>query len=1007
MVASGLNAVLEHVCNLVNTEETRRLSDRQLLHLYLEDRSQDAFAELLRRHQRMVWNVCRGALPCREDAEDAFQATFVVLARKSGSIRKYDSLASWLHGVAHRVALRARRDAARRQARDRQASAMAQPTQRVSEKTWSDVQAALSAEVERLPAKFKAPFVLCHLEGKSMAEAAEQLGWKAGTVSGRLTQARKLLEKGLARHGLSLATVLMTAAISHDAASAAIPAQAAEAAMRAAMLIAAGQGPAPAISAKAAVLAQGVLRTMLATKAKLTLIAVALGAALFGSALLGSGVLAGVTKAVVSGQSAVGSKDEPAREAVAELASLEYQQPAHFNGKVTGPDQKPLSGARVFVVPFHGDIKEAGPIRARTDSAGRFAFDAADMTYTALDNLPARREGLVIATADGYAPDWFHSWGHATGSGLRTHWDPVKGAALSLQLAKDDVPIRGRILDPEGRPLGGARVKVTRLQIPRGRDLGAYLDLVTKEHALLISIDYERELHRPHLLPGFIAEAQTDADGRFTLTGVGRERLAGLSVSAPGFVESHVTVMTRDAPDVDVFPIDGKATSVIHGADFTVKLRQGRTIAGVVRDRDTREPIAGMSVGLGRAKYPRDGVFSHRTVTDVNGRFKITGVDPSLPDWMTEKGKPYLVAESAPGLPYLSAGTLVEGETPALIECQRGIPFRLKLVDEQGKPVKAEVTYYDVLPNPHAPTGFNYPCYIPLSRAARNADGTYSGFVIPGPGAVFVETPDRRDYRPAHVDPKAFFAPRRTEWTNQEWISSYGTKDTLSISGGMAYQNHYAAIVLVNPPPGSKPLQLSATVVKDKPRKVSLVDPDGKPVVGAETRIAQGQLQPQQLTLRGSVLLLTGLHPDRVRRITFVREDRQLIGLLMEKGDAATPATIAMQPWATVTGRIVDANGKTLPIRTPDSAGKDPPVVSLYLDGNIRGLPDGGDFTDSGGSFRFSRLVPGQRYRVEIYFELTAVGEIVIENPVLRPGEVRDLGEIRIKAVVSGKSRTE
>src|SRR5262245_46069024 len=710
MVARGLNAVLEDVCNLVNPEETRRLIDRELLHLYLDDRSQDAFAELLRRHQRMVWTVCRGALPCREDAEDAFQATFVVLARKSGSIRKHDSLASWLHGVAHRVALRARRDVARRQARDRQASAMAQTTQRVSEKTWSDVQAALNAEVERLPAKFKAPFVLCHLEGKSMAEAAEQLGWKAGTVSGRLAQARKLLEKGLARHGLSLAAVLMTAAIAHDAASAAIPAQAAEAAVRAAMLIAAGHGPAPAISAKAAVLAQGVLRTMLATKVKLTLIAVALGAA-----LLGSGVLAGLME--VRGQ----PNPETAPEAVAELAPVEGQQAGedakqgedaqqtdagHFNGKVIGPDRKPLSGARVFIVPFHGDNKQAGPIRARTDAAGRFAFDASDMTYTALDNLPARREGLVIATADGYAPDWFHSWGHATGSGLRTHWDPVKGAALNLQLAKDDVPIRGRILDPEGRPLVGARVKLTRLQIPRKRDLGAHLELVSGENGILLSIDYERELHRPHLLPGLIVDAQTDADGRFTLTGLGRDRLAGLSVSAPGFVESHVTVMTREAPDVGVFPISGKATSVIHGANFTVKLRQGRTITGVVRDRDTGEPIAGMWVGLGKAKYPRDGVFSYRTTTDNKGRFKITGVDPSLPDWQAPNGKPYLVAESAPGLPYLSAGTLVEGGSPALIECPRGIPFRLKLMDEQGRPLKAEVTYYDVAPNPHAPRGY-------------------------------------------------------------------------------------------------------------------------------------------------------------------------------------------------------------------------------------------------------------------------------------------------------------
>src|SRR5262245_61166962 len=226
MSTSGLNAVLEHVCHLVNAEEARDLSDGQLLQLYLGQRNQEAFTVLLRRHERLVWNVCRGALPCRQDAEDAFQATFIVLARKAASIRKQGSLASWLHGVAYRVALRARRDAARRQARDRQARAMAPTKQCVADKTWSDLQTALTAEVERLPAKYKVPFVLCHLEGKSMAEAAQQLGWKVGTVSGRLAQARKLLEKGLARHGLPLATVLTVAALAEHSGAAAIPAHA-------------------------------------------------------------------------------------------------------------------------------------------------------------------------------------------------------------------------------------------------------------------------------------------------------------------------------------------------------------------------------------------------------------------------------------------------------------------------------------------------------------------------------------------------------------------------------------------------------------------------------------------------------------------------------------------------------------------------------------------------------------------------------------------------------------
>src|SRR5262249_22675931 len=218
MAANGPNAVLEHVRHLVNAEETRDLSDGQLLHLYSSQHNHEAFTVLLRRHERLVWNVCRCALRHDQDAEDAFQATFVVLARKAASICKRDSLASWLHGVAYRTALRARRDTTRRQARDRQARAMAHDHP-VSEKAWNDLQVALTAEVERLPAKYKAPFVLCHLEGKSMAEAAQQLGWKAGTVSGRLTQARKLLEKGLARQGVALATALTAAAISQSTVS--------------------------------------------------------------------------------------------------------------------------------------------------------------------------------------------------------------------------------------------------------------------------------------------------------------------------------------------------------------------------------------------------------------------------------------------------------------------------------------------------------------------------------------------------------------------------------------------------------------------------------------------------------------------------------------------------------------------------------------------------------------------------------------------------------------------
>src|SRR5262249_23919768 len=143
----------------------------------------------------------------------------------------------------------------------------------------------------------------------------------------------------------------------------------------------------------------------------------------------------------------------------------------------------------------------------------------------------------------------------------------------------------------------------------------------------------------------------------------------------------------------------------------------------------------------------------------------------------------------------------------------------------------------------------------------------------------------------------AFFAPGRTNWSAEEQTTAYGTPDTLVSSqglyfgtiyrGGTLNQEDYTAIVLVNPPAGSGPLELSATVVRDRPRQVSLIDPDGKPVVGA---------QMHWTTLRAASFPLVGLHPNRVHRITFVKEDRQLIGLLRARGDGDAPYTVRMQP---------------------------------------------------------------------------------------------------------------
>jgi beta-lactamase regulating signal transducer with metallopeptidase domain len=699
-----------------------------------------------------------------------------------------------------------------------------------------------------------------------------------------------------------------------------------------------------------------------------------------------------------------------ARKADFDLDDPKYAD--HFTGRVTGPDGKPLSGCQVFALPSYGESKAPGPVRAMTDDDGRFAFDAPDLTYTALDGLPARREALLVVTRRGYGPDWFQRYG-ADHRGMYSHRDLVRGRAIAMQLAVDNVPIHGRFLDADGRPLAGASVRLACLIIPRQHDLSAHLEQEKTRPIIFALPGYERELYEPNLLPGVMTETKTDADGRFTMSGLGEGRLAELSVSAPSVIDTTLTVMTRDAPDLATLPgLDGRPTQVIHGAGFTLRLERGLTVTGRVIDRDTGKPIAGMWVEE----------HQHRQVTDEKGRFTISGLDPGI---LKRNNSASVIAISPPGLPYQTAGALIKADSEVLIKCRRGIPFRLKVVDEQGKPVQAEASYTEVEPNPHVvsliPGGSRH---WPIAPARRLADGSYQGFVLPGPGAVLIKTPGRQNYRPAHVDPKTFFAPGRTNWSAQERISTYGTHDTLETrGGGWVSQHDYAAIVLVNPPPGSGPLELAATVANDRPRRVSLIDPAGNALPGVTALGMTFVPWGSYTLLRGSSFFATGLNPDRAKRLTFIKEDRRLIACLLVRDDRELPITVRMQPWGTVTGRIVDEHGNAFPMadvqgnsmriamgRTAVETNLDPELGDYFqfsaFDSTTRFDPMTG--FDTAGRFRIERLVPGQRYSAEIHRGLTGISVgTAFDKLVLRPGEVRDLGAIRMKTPVGAKSTTK
>jgi RNA polymerase sigma factor (sigma-70 family) len=272
MPTAQARTVLGHISQLIGTPPAGDLTDGQLLQRYTLDREKAAFTALLQRHGRLVWGVCHHVLRHDQDAEDAFQATFLVLVHKASSIRKQESVASWLYGVAYRTAMKAKTNSAKRRAHEKWASPGA-PEGPPAKAAWRELQAMLDHELNRLPEKYRAPFVLCCLEGKSRSEAARALGWKEGTVAGRLGQARKLLQQRLARRGVTLSAVLCAAALSQQAPLAAVPARLLATAADAALLFAVGQGaPVTAVSAPVLALARGVLRAMTLSKLKVAMV---------------------------------------------------------------------------------------------------------------------------------------------------------------------------------------------------------------------------------------------------------------------------------------------------------------------------------------------------------------------------------------------------------------------------------------------------------------------------------------------------------------------------------------------------------------------------------------------------------------------------------------------------------------------------------------------------------------------------------------------------------------
>jgi protocatechuate 3,4-dioxygenase beta subunit len=792
-------------------------------------------------------------------------------------------------------------------------------------------------EVNRLGARHRAVFIACCLEGKTMAEAARELGWKEGTVSGTLSRAKEVLRTRLARRGVTLSAALAALALS-ESATAAMPVKLIAATLQAAIRFAAG-GPAPAALA-------GLIRAAgkVVPYARIKIAAVMLTFA-------GVAAACGLAMVPNSQQDANPRKELPStKQQAGSSDSVEVR------GRVLDPEGKPFVGAKLYL--RYQNFKETEyPVQAASDADGKFSFA---FKRSLLDeSSPNTSWFVVLAAAEGYGPDWTFQA------------KPGAAAELNLRLVKD-VPIGGRILDVNGKPVKGAKLRIEHTEA--WADTDTFLQSVRdREWARIASKSWFGPF------PGKSGTLTTDANGRFRLTGVGKDRLVQFQVQGPNIQWGPMRAMAREMKD-PVEPrkvrfAEGPVFYPVYPATFDHVFQPSRLIRGVVRDKKTGRPVAGIAVqGYGT---------TDSATTDAEGIFTLDGFGKSA-------GGGYGMSVRPPGERYFSRSVTFP-DTPGLgpvegeIELVSGIVVKGRVTHRTtGKPIAgARVEYNPLVPNPFVRWfGPNGAGAIPCSYTTSGSDGSYSLVVLPGPGVLgFTFGTDTETFMPALLtaqDLKEFFKDEADRDSGENMLRIQMTENGHNAIGQVQF-NH---LLLINPAETDESLTRDVTLQPAKPLKGKVVGPDGKPFAGAIAyNFAPGILYGP---LPDGTFTVQGVNPRRVHYLLFHDKDRKHGAFLALKGEQKEPLTVKLEPCGSATGRLLDQDGEPV-------AGA---VVRLDTESHHDSAPAKVK-TDKDGRFRFEGIVPGQSHQAR--FGPPPFGQYLYKPFTLKPGECKDLGDERVK----------
>lgn len=998
MTNQQLGAVLHHLLQTAARRHEDDLPDEILLERFARQREESAFAALLRRHGPMVLNVCRGILRQGHDVEDAFQATFLVLAQKAVSIRRGQSVGGWLHKVASNIALKARTKTARAavgqafQPDERTTPNLVQADP-LDDLTVRELREALHEELRQLPEKYRLPLILCYLEGQTQEEAARHLGWPKRRVKDRLQRGRERLRRRLSQRGLAPAAVLGTSLFVVESVSAALVSGTVRSVVQAAPL-------SPAVAAL--VEAGGAM--LFFSKAK-----VATALLLAVSLLGGAGVWAyrGLTAArpVASAHPSVAKADDKPKDP---SHKPEKGKSMEIQGRVLGPDAKAVAGAKVYYY-FLTHQEEALPVRATTDAQGRFAFTLTpkDIPLSAdAEHADPRKMGQVIVKADGFTFAW--------------HGVAKQHRNLTLHVAADSTPLTGRLIDLQGKPLAGLRVTAWSVAAPETGDLAPFVKALRSRE----SFNAAYRKHLPHRLWNpfiwspripLLPATTTDVNGRFRLRGLAKEQLVQLRIEGAAIQTQNLFVMTRPIPREDAAllsaprfkhrPEFGPSERVVVLANgFDYPLPPGLTVAGSVRDEETKKPIARAiveSYRLAGADLPQNGIY--HTVADEQGRYRFTGLPRGKGNRIRIRppgDRPYIPIVMEVPVPVVKDVPAVKSFDEATVDVTltRGVWVDVTVADKStGRPVPGSVSYFVLPEKPSPQRPFDRPfadSYDDVMPIAN--DGTFRFVAVPRRAIVAV----RADWEKYPIAPEAA---------------------TIRLHSGLSAAN-FQAFAEINPKLDEEPIKLNIALDAGCIVKGKIVDPQGQPLSGVvAAALRHDWYWREDIPLKTAEFTVLGLRPDRPRLLCFVHEEKKLAGSVVVRGDEKAPLTVKLQPWASVSGRLFDAKGKPVPNATlwfteipvrrpgqPMSLDTGLHVFSRW----VRRLgmmppdkPDPDPRTDEQGRFRIDHLVPGLKYNLALVddrggaarFEQIKWQGLVFAQLILKPGEAKELGDVKLQ----------